>query len=81
VNDGVRYIAEEQGEVTVIFCDIVDFDILVDQYDPNELTQLIDSLFQEFDQICEANGVTKIETVSKTYMACAGLKDSEALMQ
>jgi hypothetical protein len=42
VNDGVRYIAEEQGEVTIFFCDIVDFDIIVDLYDPNELTDLID---------------------------------------
>jgi class 3 adenylate cyclase len=34
-------------------------------------------LFQQIDAIAEANGVCKIETVSKTYMACAGLTDSE----
>jgi hypothetical protein len=42
VKDGVRYIAEEQGEVTVIFCDIVDFDIICDIYTPKELTDWID---------------------------------------
>ena len=30
-----------------------------------------------FDVLCDANGLTKIETVGKTYMACGGLKDSE----
>ena len=29
------------------------------------------------DNLCKIHGVTKIETVGKTYMACAGLKDSE----
>lgn len=31
-----------------------------------------------FDVLCDAHGLTKIETVGKTYMACGGLKDSEA---
>ena len=33
-----------------------------------------------FDNLCETHGVTKIETVGKTYMACAGLKDSEVAL-
>lgn len=31
-----------------------------------------------FDLLCETHGITKIETVGKTYMATGGLKDSEA---
>jgi hypothetical protein len=27
--------------------------------------------------MCDKLGVTKIETVNKTYMVCGGLKDSE----
>ena len=30
-----------------------------------------------FDVLCDTHGLTKIESVGKTYMACAGLKDSE----
>ena len=78
VKDGARYIAEDQGTVTILFCDIVDFDSICAEYSPQELTAFLDNLFQQFDQLCSANGVTKIETVGKTYMACAGLKDSEA---
>jgi phospholipid-translocating ATPase len=78
VKDGARYIAEDQGTVTILFCDIVDFDSICAEYSPQELTAFLDGLFQKFDQLCSAIGVTKIETVGKTYMACSGLKDSEA---
>ena len=38
VKSGARYIAEDQGEVTIIFIDIADFDKLCATYDPVELT-------------------------------------------
>ncbi|CAG9318895.1 unnamed protein product [Blepharisma stoltei] len=75
VKEGTRYIAEDQGEVTVVFCDICDFDKICKEYTPEELTSFLDSFFQTLDQMCETNGITKIETVGKTYMACAGLRD------
>ena len=78
VKDGSRYIADDQGTVTIIFCDIVDFESICAEYTPQEITMFLDNIFQKFDSLCSSNGVTKIETVGKTYMACAGLKDSEA---
>ena len=69
-----KFIAEDQGDVTVIFCDIYDFDSICVLYKPQELTALLDEVFQQFDDLCAANGVVKIETVGKTYMACAGMK-------
>jgi phospholipid-translocating P-type ATPase (flippase) len=78
VKNGIRYISEDQGNVTVLFCDIVDFESICAEYSPQELTFFLDSVFQKFDSLCSNNGVTKIETVGKTYMACAGLKDSES---
>ena len=67
-------IAEDQGMVTVIFCDIYDFDSICVLYKPNELTALLDDVFNQFDDLCFLNGVVKVETVGKTYMACAGLR-------
>lgn len=32
VKDGVRYIAEDKGTVSVLFCDICDFDKIVSEY-------------------------------------------------
>lgn len=78
VKDGVRYIAEDQGEVTVVFVYIVDFEKITAEYSIEELTSLLDEIFGKIDSICELVGVSKIETVGNTYMACAGLKDSES---
>ena len=73
VKAGVRYIAEDRGEVTVIFCDICDFETLCSDYSPKEFSSLLDSIFSVFDALCEDFAVTKIETVGKTYMASCGL--------
>ena len=78
VNDGVRYIAEEKGVVSVIFCDICEFDKIIEDYSQSELFALLDDLFSRFDKICESVGVSKIETVGKTYLACSGLKDFDS---
>ena len=77
VKEGIRYIAEDQGEVTIVFCDICDFDKICKDYNPQELTSFLDKLYSSFDDLCENLGVTKIETVGKTYMACSGLRDSD----
>ena len=77
VKEGVRYIAENQGDVTILFCDICDFEKLTKEYKPIEFTSFLDKLYSEFDNLCQNIGVTKIETVGKTYMACAGLRDSD----
>ena len=81
VKDGVRYIAEDKGIVSVIFLEICDFDHIVTIYSPKELLGFLDNIFAQIDQLCENLGVTKIETVGKTYLACAGLKDSEVFME
>ena len=80
VQDGVRYISDYQGVVSVIFCDIHNFESILKFYNPNELTAFLDELYGKFDQWCLLSGCTKIETVGKTYMACAGLRDSEREM-
>ena len=77
VIDGVRHLSEEKGEVSILFCDICDFDEICSEYAPDELTSLLDEIFNEFDMLCDAVGVTKIETVGKTYMACAGIPECE----
>ncbi|CAG9312072.1 unnamed protein product [Blepharisma stoltei] len=77
VKDGCRYIAEDQGVVTVLFCEICDFEQIVSDYPHTELSYFIDDIFKKFDAVCESTGMTKIETVGKVYMACGGLNDSE----
>lgn len=77
VKEGSRYIALPQEGVTVLFCDIYDFDKICANYEPNELTELLDNFFALLDHLCEKHGVTKIETVNKTYMVCGGIKEMD----
>ena len=80
VKEGVRYIAEDKGTVSIIFVDLCAFDDIMQMYTPQELTSFLDDIFGRIDNLCESIGVTKIETVGKTYLACTGLKDSEEKM-
>ncbi|CAK0875724.1 unnamed protein product, partial [Prorocentrum cordatum] len=61
---------------SVLFIDLMDFDALVADLQPEELVLLLDQVWNLFDRLVERNGVTKIETVGKTYMAAALPEDS-----
>ena len=62
--------------VTILFCDIADFDEVV-RKNENNIVFMLDKIFRKFDELCVMHGIQKIETVGKTYMACSGLKDVE----
>jgi hypothetical protein len=40
----------------------------------SQVIHILDEVFRYFDFLCKQNGIQKIETVGKTYMACGGLK-------
>ena len=64
---------EDQGNVAILFCDIYDFDQII-QIEQGNIIKLLDKLYRQYDNICNINNIQKIETVGKTYMAAAGLK-------
>jgi magnesium-transporting ATPase (P-type)/class 3 adenylate cyclase len=67
-------IAQEEPSVTILFCDIVRFMDYVKTHRPTALVAVLDAVYSTFDELCAKNGVQKMETVGKTYMACAGLQ-------
>ena len=68
-----NFLADDAGEVAILFCDICYFDEIIKECQ-DKVVDLLDEAFRHFDQTCKKLGVQKIETVGKTYMACAGLK-------
>jgi len=68
-----NFVADDAGEVAIIFCDICYFDEVIRECQ-DKVINLLDEIFRHFDQTCRKHGVQKIETVGKTYMGCAGLK-------
>ncbi|CAD8127987.1 unnamed protein product [Paramecium sonneborni] len=67
-------IQENQGEVAILFCDICQFDKII-KAEKENVIHLLDILFRQYDSLCSQYGLQKIETVGKTYMAAAGLKN------
>jgi class 3 adenylate cyclase len=69
---GETQVYEDVGEVSILFCDIADFDNVVKNQE-NTIVTLLDRIFKKFDECCYLRGIQKIETVGKTYMAAGGI--------
>ena len=67
------FVADDAGKITILFCDIVDFDEVMSECQ-NAIIEILDEVFRAFDFLSKQLGLQKIETVGKTYMACGGLK-------
>lgn len=71
-------IAEDFGEVTVLFADIVGFTALASILSPIELVDLLNQIFSAFDKLCEQHGLEKIKTIGDAYMVVGGLPGRRA---
>ncbi|ANQ08164.1 Adenylate and guanylate cyclase catalytic domain containing protein [Plasmodium coatneyi] len=69
--------AEDIETVTIIFCDIYEFQNIVASIEPTRLVEVLDRLFLCFDKCTEQFNCTKIETVFETYLAACGLVKKE----
>jgi class 3 adenylate cyclase len=70
-----RAIAEHSDGVTVLFADLVGFTPLSARKTPEELVDLLNRVFTEFDALADVHGLEKIKTIGDAYMAVAGLPE------
>jgi class 3 adenylate cyclase len=70
-----RAIADGIAECTVLFSDLVGFSSLAQETGPRALVSSLNSLFSEFDALCEKIGLEKIKTIGDAYMAAAGVPE------
>ena len=73
--DGGRSIADVFGEVTVLFCDIVDFTVLAERIAPKHLVELLGTVFLRMDELAAEHHVEKVKTIGDAYMAISGVSD------
>eukprot|EP00929_Paragymnodinium_shiwhaense_P101903 TRINITY_DN65096_c0_g1_i1.p1 TRINITY_DN65096_c0_g1~~TRINITY_DN65096_c0_g1_i1.p1 ORF type:complete len:1220 (+),score=298.09 TRINITY_DN65096_c0_g1_i1:104-3763(+) len=73
-------IAETFDTVSILFIVISDFDMYTSSLamSPQDLLRFLNDKFTQFDAICAANRVTKIETVGEEYVACVGVLPSDS---
>ncbi|KAF4666545.1 hypothetical protein FOL47_004044 [Perkinsus chesapeaki] len=65
--------ARHCGDATVLFCDIAGFPQLVAVLDPKQLITMMHTLFSSIDRLVFIHALTKLETVSESYVVCSGL--------
>ncbi len=60
-------------DVTVLFCDIVDFTQYCDRHAPEQVVAELQNLVGQFEEIVADHGLEKIKTVGDAFLATAGL--------
>ncbi|MBB4080847.1 class 3 adenylate cyclase [Lewinella aquimaris] len=68
-----RTIPQRHENVTILFTDFKDFTELVASISEITLVNELNDIFGRFDEIVEAAGVEKIETIGDAYLAACGL--------
>lgn len=72
---GERPLADRFEEVAVLFADLVGFTHMSEQLTPEDVVEMLDGLFSEFDLIAEEWQLEKIKTVGDAYMVVGGLPE------
>jgi adenylate cyclase len=73
LKSGENPIADQFGEASVLFADVVDFTAWARSVPADALVSFLDELFSALDRIVERAGLEKIKTVGDAYMAVAGV--------
>lgn len=66
-------IADDFPEVTIMFCDIVDFTSLSADRSARDIVDLLNGVFTAFDKLADKYGLEKIKTIGDAYMVAGGL--------
>lgn len=73
LEDGEGLIADRFSDVTVLFADIVGFTPMSSHLTPENVVELLDAVFTEFDKIAAYYELEKIKTIGDCYMAVGGI--------
>jgi guanylate cyclase len=73
LKSGERIIADHHPSVSILFADLVGFTPLTNVLSPNEMVELLNEIYSQFDSLIEKHGVEKIRTIGDSYMIAAGL--------
>ncbi|GKZ01341.1 hypothetical protein MPSEU_001085100 [Mayamaea pseudoterrestris] len=73
-----KTIADLFPECTVLFADISGFTAWSSTRDPSQVFQLLEAIYNSFDDIAKSRKVFKVETIGDCYVAVTGLPDPQA---
>jgi guanylate cyclase len=73
---GPRTIAAHHDAASILFADVVNFTPMAATMTPLRLVDLLNDVFQCFDELVEKYGLEKIKTIGDCYMVAAGVPRS-----
>ncbi len=73
LKNGSRTIADQYGEASILFADMVGFTPLSAKLAPVEMVDLLNEAFSFFDSLLDKYGVEKIRTIGDSYMVASGV--------
>eukprot|EP00026_Physarum_polycephalum_P001320 Phypoly_transcript_01321.p1 GENE.Phypoly_transcript_01321~~Phypoly_transcript_01321.p1 ORF type:complete len:738 (+),score=98.12 Phypoly_transcript_01321:65-2278(+) len=65
-------IVDHFDSVTVMFCEIVNFNALLEKMPAQEVVQLLNDIYTAFDRLTDVHGVNKVEHIGNVYVVSAG---------
>ncbi|WP_156457526.1 adenylate/guanylate cyclase domain-containing protein [Altererythrobacter sp. Root672] len=71
IRDG-RVVADSYADASVIFIDMVGFSMLARRISPGHLVELLNSFFNQADNLAAVHHIEKVKTVGDSYLAIAG---------
>mmetsp|Transcript_30602 Transcript_30602/g.57974 ORF Transcript_30602/g.57974 Transcript_30602/m.57974 type:complete len:1242 (+) Transcript_30602:93-3818(+) len=69
---------ESKELVTIFFSDIVGFTNISSELTPIKISEMLDRLYAEFDELSQKHNVFKVETIGDAYMAVTNLIEDQA---
>lgn len=72
---GEEDIAEEFTQASIMFADIVNFTQLTESLGAKKIVNILNELFESFDNLTEIYKVEKVKTIGDNYMAVSGVPE------
>ena len=73
LKSGETDIANKHEDVSIIFCDIINFTPQAQRLTPNNLVKILNTIFKKFDDLSNKHNIEKIKTIGDSYFAVGGL--------
>jgi class 3 adenylate cyclase len=75
---GEKGFSDRVDDVTIFFCDIVQFTKIASKLSVEELIEFLSDVFEMLDKLTEIHGVERIKTIGDAYLAVGGLFHPES---
>ena len=78
LKSGETDIANKHDDVSIIFCDIINFTPQAQVLSPNNLVKILNTIFKTFDELADKHNIEKIKTIGDSYFAVGGLTSDKS---